>query len=136
MLENFIQTELNIPNHINELKTVNKIIVNLKLKLTLLVKHDNLNGKEHKILYEEIVRVLDYIGKLSMPAFGYETSLEEMYYLKYRSTPKLAKYLWVKHYAEIHSPYNKYKNRCFKLLKELDEAYQFKFNSNPPNWKI
>lgn len=134
--EQFIDVKINLPDHKEELKTAKDHIEKIKYQFKFIVIQDSLNDKTHEAMYEEIVRVLDYVGRLSMHAFKLEGCLEEMYFDKYRNSPKLAKHLWLQHYEEIHSPYNLLKNRCFKLLNDLDKAYINKFKKHPPNWKI
>ena len=134
--EQFIQLSVNLPKHQNELSIAENIIEKLKLKFKTIVDDNDITGNNHKALYEETVRILDYVGRLSMSAFNLETKLEEMYLLKYQHSPQLAKQLWLEHYETIHQPYNKLKNRCFKLLDDLDREYQRKFKRNPPNWNI
>ena len=80
--------------------------------------------------------MLDYVGRLSMPAFKIEDELEQMYVLQFKHAPQMGKKLWLDHYEDIHHPYTLQKNRCFRLLELLDAAYLEKFGKNPPNWKI
>jgi len=134
--DQFITTELNLANHSNELSIAEEHIDKLKNRFKIIEDEDSINDRKHNILYEEIVRVLDYIGRLSTSPFTLESKLEEMYLLKYPHSPKLAKQLWLEHYEKIHHPYNILKNRCHRMLEDLDKLYQKKFGKNPPNWNI
>lgn len=133
--QEFIVHDFNLPCYDNELSKAEEIIGNLKQKINKYVTTVVLiSDKEFVRVYEEIVRVLDYVGRLSMPAFAIEDELEEMYKMYYLRAPELGKKLWSDHYESIHRPYNTLKNRCFKLLEELDEYYIALYDKKPPNW--
>jgi hypothetical protein len=134
--EQFLTVDFKLPNHSNELSKAEEIIEKLKLKVEQHAANNTIDDKLHDFLYNELVRVLDYVGRLSMPAFAIEDELEQMYIIKFKNAPELAKKLWLDHYEDIHHPYTLLKNRCFRLLELLDESYYEKFKKNPPNWKI
>jgi hypothetical protein len=134
--ESFIIYDFNLPTNANELSKAEEVIEKLKLKIKDIIVNKTINDKIHTTLFEEIIRVLDYVGNLSVPFFKVEEKLEELYILQYSHSPKLAKKLWLDHYEFIHHPYNLLKNRCFRMLDELDEAYIKRFKHEPPNWKI
>jgi len=132
----FICTEvLDLPVQVNELSKAEDIIEKLKSKFETVKLNKNITDESHTRLYEETIRVLDYVGRLSMPCFAVEDQLEEMYLIKFKRTPELAKKLWLDHYEVIHHPYTLLKNRCFRLLDELDSEYFKQHKKHPPNWK-
>lgn len=131
----FIKYDFNLPNNDNELSRAEDVIEKLKTKINQYVTNVHLITDDQFIqVYNEIFRVLDYVGQLSVPAFAIEDQLEEMYDKKYRHAPELAKKLWLDHYENVHKPYTVLKNRCFKLLDDLDEYYIALYEKNPPNW--
>lgn len=134
--ENFIAYDFNLPTHANELSKAEEVIEKLKNKIKEITVNKTINDQLHLTLFEEIIRVLDYIGRLSEPFFDIEDKLEELYVLQYPHSPQLAKKLWLDHYETIHHPYNLLKNRCFRMLDELDESFIKKFKHEPSNWKI
>lgn len=134
--EQFIEYDFNLPNHANELSKAEEVIGKLKDKIDKHFKLKTIDGKSHNSLYDEVCRVLDYLGRLSMPAFNLQDKMEEMYTLQYKQCPALGKKLWLDHYENVHHPYNLLKNRCFRLLEILDEMYFKKFKCTPPNWNI
>jgi len=134
--EQFISLELNLPNHSNELYKAEEYIEKIRNELNNLFLKKNINDKNHEEFYEQIARVLDYVGKLSEPVFETEYVLEDSYLLKFKNSPKLAKQLWLEHYGELHHPYNILKNRCFRMFEELDEEYILVHKKNPPNFNI
>ena len=134
--ELFLIPEVEIPNHKVELEKADEVIKNLKFKLKQIEITKQIDGKKHTALYEEIVRVLDYVGRLSKPLFDIEESLERMYILHYPKSPELSKKLCNDHYEKIHYPYTILKNRCFKMLEDLDEMYIKRWGVKPPNWNI
>lgn len=96
----------------------------------------SIDDATHTKMFDEVVFVLMYVGDLSESIFSLGDTIEEQYLKAYIRTPELAKTLWLKHYDKLHHPYNLLKNRCYKLLEELDVLYHRKFKKHPPNWKI
>jgi hypothetical protein len=134
--ENFITHDFKLPNHYNELCKAEEVIEKLKNKFKKIEKTKTINDKNHDELYNEIIRILDYVGRLSMPAFAIEDDIERLYTLHYAKFPELAKKLWNDHYENIHHPYTLLKNRCFRMLEELDQLYIETHEKYPPNWNI
>jgi len=134
--QEFIKHDFKLPDHSAELSKAEDVIVKLRNKFKKIVEIQSINGKIHTELYEEIVRVLDYLGRLSNHAFNIGEELERLYVLQYPKSPQLAKRLWLNHYDSIHHPYSLLKNRCFRMLEELDEEFQKVWKKNPPNWNI
>lgn len=132
----FLILDTELPDHTVELAKADEIIKNLKVKLKQLIITKKLDGATHTLLYEEIVRILDYVGRLSIPLFEIEEKMEVQYVLRYPKSPKLAKKLCLDHYEQLHYPYTILKNRCFKLLEDLDNEFKKKWKKNPPNWNI
>ena len=133
----FITHDFNLPCHDNELSYAGDKIEKLKSKLNKIITEVKLiKDEEFVMFFEEIVRTLDYVGRLSMPAFAIGDEMEEMYKMKFLHAPELAKKLWLDHFGNVHRPYNALKNRCFKMLEDLDEYYISLYEKNPPNWKI
>lgn len=131
----FIVHDFNLPCHDNELSNAGDVIEKLKQQINKTISSVELiTDKQFVWVYEEVIRVLDYVGRLSMPAFAIEDELEEMYKMRYLHAPELAKKLWFDHYENVHHPYTILKNRCFKLLDELDNYYIGLYDRNPPNW--
>lgn len=134
--DQFLIPDIQLPDHTVELAKADEIIKNLKLKLKQIQCTKQIDAKTHTSMYEEIVRVLDYVGRLSKPMFDVEESLERMYTLHYPKSPQLAKKLCNDHYEQLHYPYTIQKNRCFKMLEDLDAEYIKRWRVKPPNWNI
>jgi len=132
----FLNVDFTLPNHSNELYKAEEFINKLKHMLESLAEKGMIKDSSHDYIFNEIIRVLDYVGKLSICAFTIENELEAMYTAHYRSAPNLGKKLWLDHYEKIHHPYSLLKNRCYNLLTEVDRMYIKKYDKNPPNWKI
>lgn len=133
--EQFITHDFNLPNHDNELSKAEEVIEKLKNGLRIIEIQRTIDDKTHTTMFEQVIRVLDYVGKLSMPAFAIEDQMEELYKIQFLHAPELGKKLWLDHYGSIHYPYNLLKNRCYKLLEELDAEYFKRHKTHPPNWK-
>lgn len=131
-----IKHDFNLPNHENELSKAGDVIEKLKAKLSKHKTTRNINDKQFVSFYEETIRALDYVGRLSMSVFAIEEEVEAMYTKQHIHAPVLAKTLWLERYEELHHPYTLLKNRCFKILDELDEFYKELYDKNPPNWNI
>lgn len=134
--EKFVENNFNLPQHKEEITVATDVIEKIKLKLKCKQQAKTLDDKTFVVMYEETVRMLDYVGNLSKPAFEIGDELEGLYYKKYPHSPKLAKKLWLDHYETIHKKYNILKNRCFKILDKLDELYWKVNKKQPPNWNI
>jgi hypothetical protein len=132
--ERFIQHDFQLPDHNNELFKAEEVIEKLKNRLRIIKTKRIIDDKIHTSMFEQIIRVLDYVGELSLPAFGIEDDLEQLYIKRYPHCPVLAKKLWLDHYENVHHPYNLLKNRCYKLLEELDTEYFKQHKKQPPNW--
>jgi hypothetical protein len=134
--EQFITHDFQLPDHCNELSKAEEVIAKLKKRFEVIQTQRSINDVNHLELFEEVVRALIYVGKLSIPAFAIEDEIEKLYIQQYKHAPQLAKQLWLEHYDELHHPYTLLKNRCFRLLEELDEEYQKIHKKQPPNMKI
>jgi hypothetical protein len=134
MSESFITLDFTIPNHTEEIKKGAEAIEKLKHKIANIHDKKSITDINHDLIYEEIVRVLDYLGHLSTPLFAMSDDLEKLYFKHYHNTPALAKTLWLEHYEYLHHDYNTLKNRCFRLLEELDDEYINVHKKFPPNW--
>ena len=114
---------IKIENHCNELERAEEFIDELKYEYRKHERLQTIDEKEYVHLYQETIRVLYYIGDLSMTAFNVEKQLEEKYLLMYAHSPELGKQLYFNKYHEIHKPYNLLKNRCYTLLDQLDDLF-------------
>jgi len=132
----YVKHDFKLPDHSSELSKAEDVIEKLRERFKTIVKTKSITGKIHTDLYEEVVRVLDYVGRLSNPAFAIEDEMERLYILQYPKSPAMAKRLWLDHYDSIHHPYSLLKNRCYRMLEELDEEFQQVWQKNPPNWNI
>ena len=131
-----IKHDFNLPDHTTELSKAEDVIEKLRTRFKKIQTSKSINDKKHTDMFEETVRILDYVGRLSVPAFEIEDELEKLYILQYPKSPQLGKKLWLDHYDRIHHPYSILKARCFRLLEELDAEYRKRFKKNPPNWNI
>lgn len=129
-----IDIDLDIPDNSNELCNAQKHFLDIRNELFEIIKFNSIDDETHERLYESAMRVLDYVGTLSIPLQKLSPIIEDVYFRKYIHMPELAKASWLKHYNNIHREYNLIKNRCFKLLDEIDDAYIKKYKKTPLNW--
>lgn len=129
-----ISIDFNLPNHVEEIAKADNYLKKVKKNFIKIKNSKKIDEILYVTVFDDIIRVLDYVGLLSEPAFAIEEDLETKYITTYSNSPSLAKELWLKHYAKIHHPYDILKNRCHSLIDDLDEEY-FKCNKKyPPNW--
>lgn len=126
--------DFNLPDHGNELSKAEDLIDKLKNRFKLIQTQRCINDKNHEEIFETIMNLLFYVGDLSKCVFDIGDSIEELYFKRYKKTPELAKALWLEHYGRLHRPYNVLKNRCYRLLDELDAEYFKRHKKRPPNW--
>ena len=134
--DGYEEIQIVLPDHSDELLQAQQEIEKLKNRLKITETQRSITDSSHEQMFEAIVRVLDYLGKLSVSAFDIQDELRESYLKTYIKTPELAKTLWLQHLDKIHHPYDLLKNRCYKLLGDVDILYHRKFKKHPPNWKI
>jgi hypothetical protein len=132
----FIEHDFNLPNHETQLQKAEEVIEKLKDKFKHIQITKSIDDNTHTTLYEEVIRILDYVGNLSKSAFAIEEDIEQLYTLRFHHAPELGKKLCNDHYEKIHHPYTLLKNRCFKLLEDLDAEYYKRKKKHPPNWNI
>ena len=131
-----IDNNFGVATNEDELSKATDFIEKLKFELkSIISERKPINDIEFVLMYNQIIRGLEYVGNLSLPAFAVRDKIEETYELKYRHAPELAKKLWYDHYEKIHHPYNILKNRCYRLLDDLDIYYEDRYKKKPPNWK-
>jgi len=130
-----ILSDLELPNHQKQLAYAETIIDKHKVRVKEIKSGYPTFGfpkQDHQHMHKLIVQTLEYVGDLSMSIFTIGDEIEERYFKKYKSSPELARKLWLEHYHELHYPYNTLKNRCFTLLEALDDIYALVHGVAPP----
>ena len=130
-----IMKDFNLPDHTEELLHANTMLEKHKHTYKKYKTSGSINNKEHEELYENIIKVLDYAGRLSMSVFEINDEMEKLYAIRYHHSPELARTLWLEHYSKLHHPYSLIKNRCFTLLDDLDQLFIDANDEKPLNWK-
>lgn len=123
--------DIEISSDNEKIKNATKTINKFKKRVLYHKSIRSLSEQEYKDLFILIIQVLEYVGDLSIPMFNIQDQLEKNYNRMYKSSPELAKKLYLEHYHELHRPYNILKNRCFTLLEDM-EKYYFKINHKHP----
>ena len=134
--KDYIVYDFNLPDHTSDLARIEDIISKIRSKLETITTNKTINNANHLALFEETVKVLLNVGGLSQPVFEIGDEMEAMYTQRYKHAPSLGKQLYLGHYEGIHHPYDILKNRCFKLLGDLDKLYAKTHKKCPPNWKL
>jgi hypothetical protein len=60
----FITHDFKLPNHSNELCKAEEVIEKLKLRIKKIEENKTISDKNHDEIYNEIIRILDYVGRL------------------------------------------------------------------------
>ena len=134
--EHLIKIDFNLPSHKDALEQAEQMIVEIRRDFTKLQTDRSITDKTHEDLYDRTALVLDWIGRMSVPAFDIRNELEEQYLKMYCKTPKLGRKLFDDHYSRLHHSYSRLKNRCFGLFEDLDNEYIRIFNEKPNNWDL
>lgn len=122
----------NLKPNKGELDTAEKTIEVINKKITELKCQRAMSDTEFSNVHDLIMRGLYFVADLSNPAFEIKDLIENEYYKIYKATPELAKKLWLKHYHELHQPYNILKNKYYTLFDTLEEQYIDFNKKNPP----
>lgn len=125
--------EIDLPDHQEEFKKLENFISKIKKQLNIISNQKSLTKDKYTDIWNEISRGLFFIGNLSKPVFNLRDSLEEKYKKTYINSPELAKNLFLKHNQNMNKPYDKYKNRLYKLFNELNALYKKINKIDPPN---
>lgn len=125
-----------IPDHSEDLCRASLILSNILNDYKKTVENRSMTGNQHEILYERTMKVLYFIGNLSLSLFEFENEIIEKYTMKYLSDPALAKKLSYMYYQKIHRKYDLLKNKCFRLLDKIDDNYILLNKKYPPNYYI
>jgi len=128
----FINCNFELPDNQEKLQEIEEEIEKIKYQFKLIQKKRKINDINYTKMCNKLVLILFYLGELSEPAFDIECKLQDLYTLKYAHAPELGKRLFYDHYEKIHYPYSILKNRCFKLLDDLDFEYVKQYNKQPP----
>lgn len=132
----FLSIELDLPDHTLKLSEAEEKIEILRNRLSKLQTDSDICNKTHESLYDDTVLMLDYLGRLSRPAFDVEDTIEAAYFKEYVGEPVKVKRLWYEHYELIHHPYTILKKRCYSILEDLDEEF-FRINHCfPSNYNL
>jgi len=111
--------EFNIPNHEKELEEADALLKKIHSKVTAPIP---LGEDRRNAMLQLTNDILYLIGEYSQPIFDLRTTMEEAYSKKYIKTPALGKELYLKHYESLHKPYDKIKNKVFKLIEIIDPS--------------
>jgi len=113
--------ELELPNNDEILEKIEKYIKVIQERF----KKSKINKTFNKELFNKfdnyIVEILLMLGDHSLPALNAVDELEKKYILLYPNSPALAKKLWLEHVDLINYKYDLLKNRCYKLIEEMQE---------------
>jgi len=132
--EDRLTTEFNLPTHENEIFKAEEVLEKIRTKFYKVQLLKSIDNETHEKLYEEAMRVLYYVGSLSMPAFNIREELETKYTLLYIKSPQLGKKLFLDDYEKIHYNYNILKARCYRLLDDIDKEFFKRHKKRPRNW--
>ena len=127
------------PDHTEQLKLAENTIKEIELTLKNVLIGNTFKkpdgGDIHTTLYDDTIRVLLYVADLSLPVFNLMNKIETKYYSRYPNDFKLARKLFLSEYETLHLPYDTLKNKCYTLLKDIDNLYITQTKKQPPNKK-
>jgi len=130
--KNFIELNIEIPNQNVEINNIEKLIDRIEADIKYCKFSFNNFQSDYYKYYNRIVDYLEYVGQLSLVIFNIEDIIEEKYFNHYRKeNPEYVKKLWYAHYSELHKPYSRLKENCYRLIKTLDKRYKKQFGTLP-----
>jgi hypothetical protein len=118
----------NLEDHSSQLREITRIINNLEKKF-------NLAKRSYPALTEKQVETMEFVAHkclrkaadLSMSRGEIQTDLQDHYTTTYIKSPAMGKKLFLDHYFSLHKPYDKVKDKCWKLIMNLAEYKEQKF---------
>ena len=111
--------EFEVPNHEKDLEEADALLKRILAKVTSPIEL----GKDRKqAMLALTTDILYIIGDLSQAIFDLRTIMEEAYTHKYLKSPALGKKLYLEHYEGLHKPYDRLKNKTFKLIQLIDPS--------------
>ena len=110
--------KFNIPNHEKELVEAENLLKKVQTKVTNVTVA--LSEERRKYFLSLTTDILYLIGEHSQPIFDLREVIEKEYTTKYLKSPALGKKLYLEYYEGLHKPYDRLKNRAFKLIKLID----------------
>lgn len=129
-----IKINIDLPDHTESLEKAEEYIKEKQNKLKSHIQNKKIDEQTYRILYDDIIQGLEYLGFISTPIFNIQNKIELLYEKTYKHSPELGKKLKWEKIAEIHRPYNILKNRLFRLLDELMFMYEKINNCSPPEF--
>ena len=110
------------------------IILNTSKRVMVKFDRDKVIGHENA-LTERNLEVMDSILKNCLHSIGdysmtrnlVEKELKDHYTKTYANSPAMGKNLFLKHYAELHKPYDKVKTYIWKSIFAVDEYKEKNF---------
>lgn len=109
------ELKFNVPNHEAELEQASSLLKRIGDKVALGLGEDRAQS-----MLQLTTDILYLVGELSQDIFDLRITMETEYNKYYSKSPALGKKLYLEHYQELHKPYDKLKNRAFKLIKMID----------------
>lgn len=132
MSNTLLEIDHDLPDHTEELEKVDDYIKQIKYELSEIKNGTTMSNVQYIKLWDMISNTLLYLGKLSEPILDLKDCIKDKYFIVYKKTPELARTLWLKHAESLNKPYDKHKNRLFRLFEEIDKFYIKCNKKNPP----
>ncbi|MFW6226397.1 MAG: hypothetical protein ACOC3V_05520 [bacterium] len=124
LIEKITMTELNInipEDHKEKLNFIKEQITKIYIQLNNYERLEEYNPKELAVLSEKTMYYLDKVGEMSCVLFEQRDKLKKQYFIKYLHSPELGKKLFLDYNAKIHAPYDKLKDKCWKIFEIIDK---------------
>lgn len=81
----------------------------------------NLTERNLEVMDMILSSMIHAIGDMSLTRTKVEKTLKDHYSKTYKTSPALGRELFKKHYASLHQPYNKAKDKIWKSIFVLDD---------------
>lgn len=115
----------NLSDNSEGLSKVEDIINDVKLTVDEIFHNLNINKvytplSEVGICKNKIHLCLDQLAEFTEPIFDLRDIMERYYLKAYPNDFHFGKMMWLKHYDELHLPFDIQKKKCFKLLDRIE----------------
>lgn len=112
----------NIPNnHKKNLVFIKEQVKKIDENVNMLDYIKEYKPKQLAELSDKTMYYLDKLGEMSRIIFEQRDIVKNMFYKEYKKAPELGKKLFLDYNAKVHEPYDKLKNKCWKILESIEK---------------
>lgn len=108
--------EINVPDNKEKIVFIGEQLRKINEKIEKYNHLEEYKPKELGELTDKVIYYQDKLGEMSKVLFDQRDILKQQYYMEYKHSPALGKKLFLEYNAKLHAPYDKLKEKCWKIL--------------------